>query len=183
MDIRPIRPADEAALRALCLETTPLRRREQSERFVIWTAYGQYYLDCEAAHCFLAEEGGAPAGAVLCAPNYADYTRRFTERAYPKCKPYGYLASATARQTALLHQKLGGRYPAHMQCLWPAARQELARPLFEALSAHLEALECRGVCAFPDRKKQPALCEALSSLGFEVLGKSAQLLLMGKELY
>jgi len=33
--IRPIRPSDEPALRALCLDTTPLRR-EQSERFVIW---------------------------------------------------------------------------------------------------------------------------------------------------
>ncbi|MDR2687941.1 MAG: hypothetical protein LBB75_09315 [Oscillospiraceae bacterium] len=182
MDIRPIRPSDEPALRALCLETTPLRRREQSERFVIWTAFGQYYLDCEAANSFIAEEGGAPAGAVLCAPDYADYLRRFTDRVYPKCKPYGYLAGATARQTSLLHQKFAGRYPGHMQCLWPAARPDLAQPLFEALAARLEALECRGVCVFPSRKQQ-ALWQSLQALGFGVLGKSGQILIMGKELF
>ncbi|MCL2299338.1 MAG: hypothetical protein FWC27_04235 [Firmicutes bacterium] len=183
MTIRPLRPSDEAALRGLCLATTPLHRREQSERFVIWQAYGQYYLDCEAANCFVAEEEGNAAAALLCAPNYADYMRRFTERIYPKCRNYGYLASASARQYALLHKRLGGQYPAHMHWLLPEARQDLARPLFETLAARLEALECRGVCAFPHQRKQPALCETLSSLGFGTLGKSSQILLMGKELF
>ena len=183
MTIRPIRASDEDALRALCLDTTPLRRREQSERFVIWQVYGQYYLDCEAAHCFVALEEDKPVGAVLCAPAYADYMRRFMERVYPKCKPYGYLASATARQTSMLHKRLGGNYPAHMHCLWPEARQDLARPLFEALATHLEALECRGVCTFPNLRRQPALWESLAALGFDVLGKSSQTLLMGKELF
>jgi len=182
MDIRPIRPSDEAALRALCLETTPLRRREQSERFVIWQTYGQYYLDCEAAHCFVATEGDAAVGAILCAPDYADYMRRFAERVYPKCKPYGYIASATARQCLLLHKGLAGRYPAHMHCLWSAARQELARPLFDTLFAHLEAIECRGVCAFPSQK-QTALVESLSAAGFDLFGKNGRMLLMGKELF
>ena len=183
MDIRTIRPSDEAALRALCYETIPLRHRLEAERFVIWQSYGQYYLDCEAAHCFVALEGDKPVGAILCAPNYADYTRRFNERVYPKCQAYGYFAGASARQSLLMHKRLGGRYPAHMQCLWPESRQDLALPLFEALAAHLEALECRGICAFPDVKKQPALCNALSELGFEVLGKSARTLLMAKELF
>ena len=40
MTIRPIRASDEEALRELCLSTTPLRRREQSERFVIWQVHG-----------------------------------------------------------------------------------------------------------------------------------------------
>jgi len=182
MEIRPIRPSDETALRELCLATTPLRRREASERFVIWQAFGQYYMDCEAAHCFIAIEDEQPVGAVLCAPDYADYMRRFTERVYPKCKPYGYMLTATARQTALLHQKLAGRYPAHMQCLWPNPRQDLARPLFDALAAHLEALECRGVCAFPG-KKQAALWETLSAMGFDLFSKSGQMLVMGKELF
>jgi hypothetical protein len=182
MDIRPIRPSDEAALRFLSLETTPLRRREQSERFVIWTAFGQYYLECEAANSFLAMEEDKPAGALLCAPSYADYARRFQERVYPKCKPYGYLAGVTARQTALLHQTVAGRYPGHVQCLWPAARQDLARPRIEALAARLEAIECRGVCAFPSRKQRD-LWEALQALGFDVLGKSGQMLIMGKELF
>ena len=189
MDIRPIRPSDEAALRALCLESTPLRRREQSERFIIWTAFGQYYLDCEAANSFIALEedtaaghGGA-VGAILCGPDYADYMRRFMERVFPKCKPYGYLAGATARETSLLHQKIAGRYPGHMQCLWPAARQDLARPLMEALAARLEAIECRGVCVFPDRKKQTALWQSLQELGFDMLGKSGRSLIMGKELF
>ncbi|MCL2494498.1 MAG: hypothetical protein FWE98_02430 [Oscillospiraceae bacterium] len=199
MEIRPIRASDEEALRALCLGTTPLRRREQSERFVIWQSFGQYYLDCEASHCFLAleettpgpskettpgpsKEGNRAVGAILCAPDYADYMRRFTERVSPKAKPYGYLAMATARQTSLLHQKFAGRYPGHMQCLWPASRPDLARPLFEALAAHLEAIECRGVCAFPD-KKQRALWESLQGLGFAVLGKSGNSLIMGKELF
>jgi len=183
MTIRPIRASDEEALRNLCLSTTPLRRREQSERFVIWQVYGQYYLDCEAAHCFIAMEDGAAAGAVLCAPDYAGYVRRFTERVYPKCKPYGYLASAEARQTTVLHKRLGGRYPAHVHFAVPEARQDLTQPLLAALAAHLEALECRGVCAFPSLRKQPALCESLAALGFEALGKSSQTLLMGKELF
>jgi len=183
MTIRPLRAADAEPLRALCLAATPLRRREQSERFVIWQVYGQYYLDCEAAHCFIALEDDAAAGAILCAPDYADYARRFTERIYPKCRAYGYLATATARQTLLLHKRLGGHFPAHIQCLLPESRQDLAQPLFEALAAHLEALECRGVCAFPDRRRQPALCDTLSALGFAALGKSAQTLLMAKELY
>ena len=182
MTIRPIRPSDEAALRALCLEATPLRRREQSERFVIWQSFGQYYLDCEAAHCFLALEEGKPVGAILCAPDYADYARRFSERIYPKCKPYGYMAGVTARQTSLLHKKVAGRYPAHAQCLWPAARPDLAQPLFDALAARLEAIECRGVCAFPDQK-QTALWQSLQGLGFELLGKSGRTLTMGKELF
>ena len=182
MTIRPIRPPDEAALRALCLETTPLRRREQSERFIIWQSYGQYYLDCEAANSFIALEEDKPAGAILCAPDYADYMRRFMERVFPKCKPYGYLAGATARETSLLHQKIAGRYPGHMQCLWPAARPDLAQPLFEALTARLEAIECRGVCAFPE-KKQAALWQSLEGLGFGLLGKSGRTLVMGKELF
>jgi len=183
MTIRPLRAGDEDALRALCLATTPLRRREQSERFVIWQTYGQYYLDCEAAHCFISMEDEKPAGAVLCAPDFAHYMRRFTERVYPKCQPYGYLASATARQVALLHKRLAGRYPAHMHWLLPEARQDLARPLFEALAAHLEAIECRGVCVFPDPRKQPALVASLAGLGFDALGKSGRVLMMGKELY
>ena len=183
MTIRPLRASDEAALRTLCLETTPLRRREQSERFVIWQVYGQYYLDCEAAHCFIAIEDDQPIAAVLCAPDCAGYMRRFTERVYPKCKPYGYLASVTARQTAALHKRLGGQYPAHAHFALPEARQDLARPLFEALAAHLEAIECRGVCAFPNMRRQPALCGSLDTLGFETLGKSSQTLLMGKELF
>ena len=182
MEIRPIRASDEAVLCALCLETTPLRRREHSERFVIWQAFGQYYLDCEAAHCLAAVEDGKVTGAILCAPNYADYSRRFMERVYPKCKPYGYFATATARQTSLLHQKYAGRYPAHMQCLWPVARPDLAEALFEALRAHLEALECRGVCAFPNQKQAP-LWEFLQSQGFAMLGKSGRVLTMGAELF
>ena len=183
MTIRPIRPSDEPALRALCLDTTPLRRREQSERFVIWQSYGQYYLDCEAANSFVAEEDGTPVGAILCAPDYADYMRRFAERVLPRCKPYGYLAMATARETSMLHQKVAGRYPGHMQCLWPADRPDLARPLIEALAARLEAIECRGVCAFPDRKKQAALWQSLEGLGFQFLGRSGRVLTMGKELF
>jgi len=183
MTIRLIRASDEEALRALCLSTTPLRRREQSERFVIWQVYGQYYLDCEAAHCFAALEENKLIGAVLCAPDYALYMRRFTERVYPKCQPYGYLAAANARQTALLHKRLGGQYPAHAHFLLPESRQDPASPLFETLAAHLEALECRGVCAFPHQRRQPALCGSLASLGFAALGKSSQTLLMGKELF
>jgi len=182
MEIRPLRASDEEALRALCLETTPLRRREQSERFVIWTAYGQYYLDCEAANCFVAVEEGNVTGAILCAPDYADYMRRFTERVYPKCKPYGYMAGVTARQSALLHKKFAGRYPGHIQCLWPNPRPDLARPLLEALAGRLEALECRGVCAFP-YQNQTALWQSLQGLGFELLGKSGRVLTMGKELF
>jgi len=182
MTIRPIRPSDEAALRALCLDTTPLRRREQSERLVIWQTYGQYYLDCEAAHCFVAIENDAIIAAVLCAPDYVDYMRRFTERVYPKCKAYGYMAAATARQTALLHKKIAGRYPAHGHWLLPASRPDLARPLFEALAAHLEALECRGVCVFPSRK-QTDLWESMQALGFQALGRDGRMLIMGKELF
>jgi len=183
MTIRPIRASDEAALRTLCLETTPLRRREQSERFVIWQVYGQYYLDCEAAHCFIAMEEDQAVGAVLCAPDCAGYMRRFNERVYPRCKAYGYMASVTAREPASLHKRLGGRYPAHAQWLLPEARPDLAQPLFEALAAHLEAMECRGLCAFPNVRKQPALCNALGALGFETLGRSSQTLLTGKELF
>ena len=182
MEIRPIRPNDEAGLRALCLDTTPLRRREHSERFVIWQSFGQYYLDCEAAHCFIAIEGDKAAGAILCAPDYADYSRRFMERVYPKCKAYGYFAGSTARQTMLLHQKYAGRYPGHIHCLWTAARQDLAGPLFEALRAHLEALECRGVCAFPNQK-QPHLWEFLQGQGFAVMNKNGRVLTMGAELF
>lgn len=183
MEIRPLRINDEDTLRTLCLENTHLRRRLQSERYVIWQSFGQYYLDCEARHCFLADDGAGAAGAVLCAPDYAAYMRRFMGDYFPKCKPYGYSAAATARQTMLLQRKLAGHYPAHLHAMWPEDRQDLAGPLIEALSAHLEAIECRGVCAFPDAKKQPALCDSLESLGFKTIGKTGSVLQMGKELF
>jgi hypothetical protein len=182
MEIRPLRAGDTDALRALCLETTPQRKRLQSERFVIQLVRCQYYLDSEPTHCFVALEEGRAAGAILCAPSFADYMRRFGERVYPRCKPYGYNAGALARQHILLHKGFAGRYPAHCQCLWPEGRQDLAPPLFGALRAHLEALECRGVCAFPGNK-QTALTVALEGLGFECLRAGGVVRVMGKELF
>jgi hypothetical protein len=182
MEIRPLRAGDTDALRALSLETTPQRKRLQSERFIIQLVRCQYYLDSEPDHCFVALEDGRPAGALLCAPGFVDYMRRFNERVYPRCKPYGYTAGALARQCMFLHKRFAGNYPAHCQCLWPDGRQDLAQPLFEALFAHLEAIECRGVCAFPG-KKQYDLQDALEGLGFAYLGVSGNVQIMGKELF
>lgn len=183
MDVRSIRATDEAALRALTLKLTPLRVRTQAERFVVWQTYGQYYLDCEAEHSLLAAQQDAIAGALMCAPSYTHYMRRFMEQIYPKCQSYGYNAKAAARQTTLLHKKIAGYYPAHLHCLWPESRQDIAGPLFDVLLPHLESIECRGICAFPDKKKQPALCETLDALGFKVREKVGSTLLMGKELF
>jgi len=182
MEIRPLRAGDTDALRALSLETTPLRKRLQSERFVIQLICCQYYLDSEPDHCFVAAEEGRAVGALLCASNFGDYMRRFTERIYPRCKPYGYGAQSLARQCVYTHKRFAGRYPAHCQCLWPDGRQDLAAPLFEALFAHLEALECRGICVFPG-KKQAALQDSLEGLGFTYLDASGIQRVMGKELF
>lgn len=182
MEIRPVRAGDTDALRALSLDTAPQRKRLQSERFVIQLIRCQYYLDSEPEHCFAALEDGRPAGALLCAPSFIDYMRRFSERVYPKCQPYGYSAGAAARQCMYLHKRIAGLYPAHCQCLWPDGRQDLAPPLFEALRTHLEALDCRGMCAFPG-KKQYALQDALEALGFAYLGPNGSVQVMGKELF
>jgi hypothetical protein len=182
MEIRPLRAGDTDALRTMSLETTQQRKRLQSERFVIQLVCCQYYLDSEPDHCFVALEGGRAAGAILCAPSFADYMRRFGERVYPRCKPYGFNAGATARQLLLLHKRFAGRYPAHCQCLWPGDRQDLAGPLFHALFAHLESLECRGVCAFPG-KKQLSLQGSLEALGFAHLALDGNVRTMGKELF
>ena len=182
MEIRPLRAGDTGALRALCLDTTPMRKRLQSERFVIQLVCCQYYLDSEPDHCFVALEDGRVVGALLCAPNFADYMRRINERVYPRCKPYGYGAGMTARQCVYQHKRIAGRYPAHCRCLWPDSRQDLAQPLLEALFAQLDALDCRGVCAFPGRK-QHALADALEALGFAYLGNGGDVQIMGKELF
>ena len=115
MEIRPLRAGDTDALRALSLETTSLRKRLQSERFIIQLVYCQYYLDSEPDHCFVALEDGRPAGALLCAPGFIDYMRLFNERVYPRCKPYGYTAGALARQCMFLHKRFADQVRAKLR--------------------------------------------------------------------
>ena len=89
MVIRSLLFGDEDALAALCLACSPLRTRTLVERTVITQAYAKYYLDCELATCLVLEDDGVLQGALLCAPEYRDYARRFTQRYFPKLAQYG----------------------------------------------------------------------------------------------
>jgi hypothetical protein len=177
--IRPLAPGDGAALRRLCLATTPLRTRREVERFVVLQTYCTYYLERALAHCFVAEQDGALRAALLCAPDFAAYERRFAEGALQKCGAYGFAAAASARQVGLLHRAAAGQYPAHCVPFLPVDTLHAAAPLFAALQTHLEAADCRGVCAFP-AKKQCELRIALGDLGFEPLGHRNGFDLLGK---
>lgn len=180
LTVRPLVPGDERALRRLCLETTPLRARREVERFVILQTYCMYYLERELTHCFAAEEGGELRAALLCAPDFAAYERRFLQNVQPKFTPYGMGAAANARQVALLHRSAAGQYPAHCVPMFSEGLPgEAIAALFEALRAHLEGLGCRGVCAFT-AKNQYALREALELLGFEPVSRKNGMDTLGK---
>ncbi|MDR1464630.1 MAG: hypothetical protein LBJ11_04940 [Oscillospiraceae bacterium] len=183
MTVRPCIPADAEALRVLCLTATRLRKRTEVERLVITLSRCQYYLDCEPGHSFAAEgEHGELAAAVLCAPNCVDYQRRFQERFLPRCAPYGLSAAAEARHVGLLHQTVAGYYPAHCLFHLPDSQVNETFPLLlAALAGHLEALECRGVCTFTE-KKSP-LPPLLTAAGFEPLRRQNGVLIWGKELF
>ena len=181
LTIRPLVPGDEPALRRLCLETTPLRARQEVERFVILQTFCMYYLERELSHCFAAEEeGGELRAALLCAPDFTAYERRFVQSVQPKFAPYGMHATANARQVALLHRNAAGQYPAHCVPMFSEGLPGAAiTTLFEAMQTHLEGLGCRGVCAFT-AKKQYALRETLENLGFEAISRRNGIDTLGK---
>ncbi|MDR2647498.1 MAG: hypothetical protein LBB67_05190 [Oscillospiraceae bacterium] len=179
MIIRPLESNDENALRDLCLAQTPLRKRTQQERFVILQSFCQYYLACEAAHCFVAEENGVMIAAALCAPDFGAYHRRFSERYAPKMAQYGVSATATSKRTLLFQQGIAGRYRAHCQFLCREADCAAALPPLQATVAnHLEALELRGVCAFVEKQRKQML-RVLGGLRYETLSKRGGIYSLG----
>ncbi|MDR1927753.1 MAG: hypothetical protein LBQ33_03835 [Oscillospiraceae bacterium] len=180
MTIRPLRSSDAGALRGLCLAKTPLRKRSEVERLLIGLIYCDYYLDYELAHSFAALAQGELAGAVLCAPDYAAYARRVQTKLLPKCRGYGLSALASAKRVSLLHQGVAGQYPAHCQLF--LADGNAAGALLEAAQAHLDALGCRGVCAFPD-KREKELRQGFAAQGFALIAKKSAALIYGKELF
>ncbi len=179
LTVRPLAPADAAALRRLCLETTPLRTRTEVERFVVLQTYCTYYLERELSHCFAAELNGELRAALLCAPDFAAYERRFTQSVQSKCMPYGITAAANARQVAILHRCAAGEYPAHCVLMLPPDFLEAVPPLFAALQEHLEPLGGRGVCTF-QAKKQRNLRAALEGVGFEFVCRKNATNILGK---
>ena len=146
--IRPCRPTDLDALRAICVETAFVPTRSENERRFLTLTYCDPYVETELAHCFVAaDENDDAVGYILCAADTRKFLKTFRRDYVPAIDRLGLRYALTARGAILEQWLLSFRAKAHLHIdLSDAARHRgTGTRLMNRLKAHLVSSQVQSV--------------------------------------
>ncbi len=144
--IRPFRGDDADAVRGICVQTATGPMKEPQMRGLLLTAFCNYYIEQEPAHCFVAADTmGVVAGYILCAEDAGRFAEVFRSEYIAKASD-----EAVARflegsvSTPLRYAK---EYPAHLHIdISPLyQRMGIGTRLMDALVRHLKDKNIKGL--------------------------------------
>lgn len=170
MQIRPYRTSDKEALRAICRETArPGFQKHPRLMRALPVIYNDYFTEQEPEHVFvLADDADVPVGYILCAADYAKFTRLMNTEYRRRVRaeaPYMTLVTTFyLRRLKTLRET-----PAHLHIdiLPPYQRQGWGTKLVLALC---ESLRAEGVTALSvfDIPRSAGSYPLCTRLGFRV---------------
>lgn len=144
MTIRPYQPKDFENCRKICYETSHNFDTEK-KRQALYNMYCDYYLEFESDTCFVAaDENDEAIGYILCADNYDEYVKNYSEHYLGELKKLHKPFWLMRRADMFLRRNIAKKYPAHLHIdiLPKGQRQGLGHKLVDAL---VDALRKKGV--------------------------------------
>ncbi len=149
MNIRPYEEKDKENVRFVCLNSEgPCKSSKRKQNFLL-TTYCDYFIEKEGHNCFVAvNENDEAIGYILCAENYDNFKKTFTEEYLPRIKKYEFKFRKSAQLSTKLQEEYKEEYPAHMHIdvLPEYQRMGLGSKLTDRLCEHLKAKGVKGVC-------------------------------------
>lgn len=115
VSIRKYEDKDKEMLREICIKTSKLPVETQEQRKFLTLMYNDYYTEVEGHNCFVAvDENDVAVGYILCAENFARYSKIFRKLYLPEIKKLGknYYFMAIAEMAG--HYIFSKKYPAHL---------------------------------------------------------------------
>ena len=115
INIRKYQDKDKELLREICIKTSRLPVETEDQKKFLTLMYNDYYTEVEGENCFVAvDENDVAVGYIICAENFARYSKIFRKFYLPEIKKLGmnYYVMAIGEMAAhLLYSK---KYPAHL---------------------------------------------------------------------
>ena len=142
INIRKYQEKDKELLRDICIKTSRLPIETEDQRKFLTLMYNDYYTEVEGRNCFVAvDENDVAVGYILCAENFARYSKIFRKFYLPEIKKLGmnYYFMAIGEMAAhLLYSK---KYPAHLHIdiLDVCQGQGVGTRLMNELKNHLKS--------------------------------------------
>ncbi|MBO5936553.1 MAG: GNAT family N-acetyltransferase [Clostridia bacterium] len=142
INIRKYQEKDKELLRDICIKTSRLPIETEDQRKYLTLMYNDYYTEVEGRNCFVAvDENDVAVGYILCAENFARYSKIFRKFYLPEIKKLGmnYYFMAIGEMAAhLLYSK---KYPAHLHIdiLDVCQGQGVGTRLMNELKNHLKS--------------------------------------------
>lgn len=142
ISIRKYEEKDKELLRDICIKTSKLPVETEDQRKFLTLMYNDYYTEVEGRNCFVAvDENDVAVGYILCAENYARYSKIFRKFYLPEIKKLGmsyYIMAIGEMAGHLLYSK---KYPAHLHIdiLDICQGQGVGTRLMNELKSHLKS--------------------------------------------
>ena len=142
INIRKYQEKDKELLRNICIKTSRLPVETEDQRKFLTLMYNDYYTEVEGRNCFVAvDEDDVAVGYILCAENFARYSKIFRKFYLPEIKKLGmnyYFMSIGEMAAHLLYSK---KYPAHLHIdiLDVCQGQGVGTRLMNELKNHLKS--------------------------------------------
>ena len=141
INIRKYEAKDQEYLRDICISTSSLPVETKEQREFLYLLYNDYYTEVEGRNCFVAvDENDIPVGYILCAENFAAYSKVFRKKYLPKIKKLGFNYYFMAEGEMMGHRLFSKKYPAHLHIdiLDVCQGQGVGTRLMNELKAHLK---------------------------------------------
>ena len=141
INIRKYEAKDQEYLRDICISTSSLPVETKEQREFLYLLYNDYYTEEEGRNCFVAvDENDIPVGYILCAENFAAYSKVFRKKYLPKIKKLGFNYYFMAEGEMMGHRLFSKKYPAHLHIdiLDVCQGQGVGTRLMNELKAHLK---------------------------------------------
>ena len=142
INIRKYEAKDKEYLRDICIKTSKLPVETQTQREFLYLMYNDYYTEIEGRNCFVAvNENDIPVGYILCAQNFAAYSKAFRRIYLPKIKKLGFNYYIMAESEMMGHRLFSKKYPAHLHIdiLDVCQGQGVGTRLMNELKSHLKS--------------------------------------------
>lgn len=150
ISVRRYKPSDKEKLRDICLATSPYAANPTpAKKTAVCALYNDYYTDCEADNCFVAQkENGEVVGYVICSTQPDDYLVAMRKHYTPVAAENRFFAPVEQKATEYLLGKFAKQgYTAHLHIDIndEGRHQGVGRKLMHALCSHFTAKGVKGV--------------------------------------
>lgn len=185
VNIRPYRPADQAAVRQICIATSSIPVKTERQRRYLLTMYNDYYTQQSPTTCWVAvDTEDTPIGYILCAPDYDTYWQIFRSTYVPRLRKGSLLQASAAYCEARYQRKYAAMgFPAHLHIDIRNGYQHMGigTQLMDALTNRLRQLQVSGVFLVAGSDNEKAI-RFYQKYGFIKIGKPGGAVAMGLRL-